>query len=126
MQPTNTCMLAKGAKVVQKYYDCRNHKLPRDTMEYFIGIAVIALIIFGIVKAIGTNPYENMTSEEFEAEAKRRSPMGAAAAALQKVVDPSHRVEYVQEQKERAEAGVAKSGDRPETGPSAPLTDDER
>jgi hypothetical protein len=96
-------------------------------MEYVIGIAVVVLMVFGIVKAIGTNRYENMTSEEFEAEAKRGSPMGAAATALQKIVDPSHHVEYVQEQKERAEADGAKSCDGPDTGLSAPLEErDER
>jgi hypothetical protein len=81
----------------------------------------VVFLIYAIAKLAGGDRYENMTSQQFEAEAKRGSRMGGAMAALQKVIDPGHHVEYVQEQKELAEAQGAKSGDRPETWPSAQL-----
>ena len=57
-------------------------------MEYFIALAVVVLLIFATVKLAGGDRYENMSSGEFEAEAKRGSRMGGA-----------------------------KCGDRPDTGP---------
>jgi hypothetical protein len=100
--------------------------LGRSVMEYLIVLVVVVLVIFAIVKLAGPDRYENMSSEEFEAEAKRGSRMGGAMAVLQKIVDPGHRVEYVQEQKELAEADGAKSGDRPETGPLRVRKKDEK
>ncbi|HTW24081.1 MAG TPA: hypothetical protein VMD78_10805, partial [Candidatus Baltobacteraceae bacterium] len=58
----------------------------------------------------------NMTEEEFEAEAKRSSAMGIAVAGLQKIVDPSHKIELMQEQEQRIEAESSESGDGPKTG----------
>jgi hypothetical protein len=83
-------------------------------MAYVVGFAVFAFIIYGIVKAISGKSYAEMTEEEFEAEAKRSSHLGSAIAAAQSIIDPGHRVEYVQEQKQRIEAESAESGDPPD------------
>lgn len=40
-------------------------------MVYVLGIVILALIVVGIVNAAGGRHYEEMTEEEFEAEAKR-------------------------------------------------------
>jgi hypothetical protein len=85
-------------------------------MAYFIALGVLVLVIWGIVKAASGDRYSKMSEEEFEAEAKRTSLMGAAVAGLQKTIDPSHRVEYQQEQELRVEADGAEEGDGPEAG----------
>ena len=82
-------------------------------MEYLIGLLLVALVIYGIVKAITANSYSEMTSEEFEEEAKRSSRLGPALMTVQKIVDPNHHVEYVQEEKEKIEADSAESGGPP-------------
>jgi hypothetical protein len=88
-------------------------------VEYIIGIVVLAIIVYGIAKAVSGERYSEMTEKEFEAEAKRKSMIGAGVAEFQKVFDPSHHVEYIQEQEQRIEAKSAESGDRPETGAPA-------
>jgi len=86
-------------------------------MAYVLtGIVVVALL-YAIVKAASGDRYAKMTEEEFEAEARRSSKVGAAVIGFQKIVDPGHRVEYVQEQNEAVEAESAESGDRPHDDP---------
>ena len=88
-------------------------------MDSFITIVVLVLvaaIIWAIAKAANSDRYANMTEEEFEAEARRSSAIGGAVAGLQKVIDPSHRVEYVQGQNERIEVDGAESSDHPDSG----------
>lgn len=94
-------------------------------MEYIIGIGVLAIIVYGIGKAViaSGQRYSEMTEEEFEAEAKRKSMIGAGVAEFQKVFDPSHHVEYIQEQEQRIEAESAESGDKPESGSAAERQD---
>lgn len=58
-----------------------------------------------------------MTEEEFEAEAKRSSAMGAAVGGLQKIINPTHTTEHIVEQERRIEADRTNSGDHPESGP---------
>jgi uncharacterized protein affecting Mg2+/Co2+ transport len=82
------------------------------------GFVVLVAIVWGIAKAASGNRYANMTEEEFEAEAKRASLVGAGVMGLQKVIDPGHRVEYVEQAQQQVEADSAESGDGPETGPS--------
>jgi len=90
-------------------------------MAYFIAAIVLIVVVWGIAKATSGDRYANMTEEEFEAEAKRASLVGAGVMGLQKVIDPGHRVEYVAEAKQQIEADGAESGDRPDPGqPSAP------
>lgn len=89
-------------------------------MSYAIGAIVVVALVWAIAKAASSDRYSRMTEEEFEAEAQRSSRLGGTVAVLQKILDPSHRVEYVQEQRERAEADGAESGDRPETASASP------
>jgi hypothetical protein len=89
-------------------------------MAYLIAAIVLILVVCGIVKATSGDRYANMTEEEFEAEAKRSSLLGAGVTGLQRVIDPGHRGEYVAEAKQQVEADGAESADRPDTGqPSA-------
>jgi len=89
-------------------------------MTYVIALAFLFFIVYGIVKAAIGRRYSEMTEEEFEAEAKRSSAMGAAVGSLQKVIDPVHAVEHIEKQRQRIEAVVTNSGDRPETGSAGP------
>jgi hypothetical protein len=88
-------------------------------MPYVVGLFIFALILFGIYKAVTADRYSEMTDQEFEAEARRTSQLAPALIGLQKIVDPNHHVEYVEEQQQRSEADAAESGDRPETGPTS-------
>jgi ABC-type bacteriocin/lantibiotic exporter with double-glycine peptidase domain len=94
-------------------------------MIYIFWIAVLAAVVYGIVKAVSGDRYSEMTEKEFEEEAKRRSMIGAGVAEFQKVFDPSHHVEYIQEQDQRIEADGAESGDRPEPGSSTTKQQDQ-
>jgi len=90
-------------------------------MFYLLAGVIIIGIFFVIAKAMSGDRYANMTEEEFEAEAKRSSTLGIAVAGLQKIVDPSHEVQLMQEQQQRVEAERSEAGDQPETGrPPAP------
>jgi len=85
-------------------------------MAYALGALILIALVYAIAKAASGNRYSEMTEEEFEAEAQRSSRLGGAVAGLQKILDPSHHVEYVQEQQERVEADGSESGDRPKAG----------
>jgi hypothetical protein len=85
-------------------------------MIYVIGLAVLAFIVYGIVRVASGDRYSKLSEKEFDAEAKRSSLMGSAMIGVQKTLDPHHSVEHVQEQKQRAEPDGARSGDAPETG----------
>ena len=85
-------------------------------MIYYAAIAAIVFCaLYGLTK-LASDP-KPMTEDEFDAEAKRSSTLGAAVGAVQKVIDPAHHVEYVEEQRQRVEAESAKSGDRPPQDP---------
>lgn len=85
-------------------------------MFYVLAAVIVVGIFVVIMKAMSGGRYANMTEEEFEAEAKRSSTLGVAVAGFQKIVDPSHKIELMQEQQQRVEADSSESGDRPETG----------
>lgn len=85
-------------------------------MAYAVTAIVVVVLLYAIVKAASGDRYANMTEEEFENEARRSSKVGAAVIGFQKIVDPGHRVEYVQEQQQRVEAESAKSGEPPDPG----------
>jgi hypothetical protein len=84
-------------------------------IAYVVAFIVIVLIVVAIVKAASSDRYKDMTEEEFKPEAQRASLMGSAITGLQRAIDPGHRVEYVEAQKQ-IEADGTGSGDRPETG----------
>jgi hypothetical protein len=93
-------------------------------METILIIVVIIAALFGLVKAAGTGRYEKMSEKEFEAEAQRTSRMGGALMEFQKAVDPSHKVEYVDESAKRLEADSAESGDKPDSRPARPKSEE--
>jgi hypothetical protein len=72
-------------------------------------VALIALIV-GITT--GKDRYAEMSEEEFEAEAKRVSPLGAAVMGLHKFFQPK-RVEYMMQRDKRVEGEQVVSGDPP-------------
>ena len=86
-------------------------------MPYVVGLFLFALILYGIYKAVTGDRYSEMSDQEFEAEARHASQLAPALIGLQKIVDPNHHVEFVEEQQQRVEADAAQSGDPPGTGP---------
>jgi hypothetical protein len=80
-------------------------------MAYILGFVVVIAIIIGIVKAASGDRYAKMTEEEFEAKAKRGSRIGGALLEVQKLANPSLKVEYLHQQDKRLEGEQAESGD---------------
>jgi len=80
-------------------------------MAYILGFAVVIAIVIGIVKVASSDRYAKMTEEEFEAEAKRGSRIGGALLEVQKLANPSLKVEYLHQQDKRVEGEQAESGD---------------
>jgi hypothetical protein len=85
--------------------------------------AVILLILIALVVAIAKavmskGRYDKMSEQEFNEEAKRVSMRGAGVAEFQRIVDPSHKVEYLQLRDKKVEAEETDAGDRPEAGGS--------
>ena len=76
-------------------------------------VAVVALII-GV--AAGKDRYAEMSEEEFEAEAKRVSPLGAAVMEMHKFLQPT-RVEFMRKREKRVEGDSAESSDPPPDEP---------
>ena len=79
-------------------------------MTYVVVLILLALVVYGIARAASGDRYSKMTEEEFEAEAKRSSAMGAAVAAFQKTFDPSHHVEYTTGATTASRSGRLRSG----------------
>jgi hypothetical protein len=92
-------------------------------MAYVLTGVLVAALLYAIAKAAGGGRYANMTEEDFEKEARRSSSAGAAVMGFQKIIDPGHRVEYVQQQRQSVEADAASSGDGPAPKPPVPPDD---
>ena len=85
---------------------------------------VLALALLGIFYVIaGKSRYEGMTEEEFEAEARRGSPVGSALLEVQGILEPGRKVEYVLQKDKRGEDDSAESSDSPPNGSHQPLAD---
>lgn len=79
-------------------------------------LAVVAVVVAIIVgSTTGKDRYAEMSEAEFEAEAKRASPLGAAMLGLQKILEP-RKVEYLMQRDKRVEGEQSVSGDPPSTG----------
>lgn len=87
----------------------------------FLLAVFIALVIGVIVAATSKGRYQEMSEEEFRAEAERSSLLGSAVLGLHKFLQPK-RVEYVLKRDKHPEAEETESGDRPpeRTPPDAP------
>lgn len=83
----------------------------------FIVVGLVALILIGaLIYVLGSaNKRSEMTEEEFEAEVKRGSLLGAAFMGVEKALRAKE-IEQVLVQKERVEKGYSISGDPPTTG----------
>ncbi|MBI3404125.1 MAG: hypothetical protein HY046_01550 [Acidobacteria bacterium] len=81
-----------------------------------IGILLL-LVVAGFIGLLNSEDrYSKMTEEEFEAEAKRSSAIGAAVMGMQEILEPSRKVEYIRQEKteaERADAGDKSTGGTP-------------
>jgi hypothetical protein len=80
----------------------------------FLALAVVGVLVYVVRRITSRNRYTDMTDQEFEAEAKRTSPVFGLMLAIQKLIDPSHHVEYIQRRQDNLEAGESDSGDRGE------------
>ena len=75
-------------------------------MEYALGVlifAVLLVLLLRMIKLSSADRYARMTGKDFEVEAKRVSPIGGVMLAIQRLIDPAHRVEHVQQAKAHAE-----------------------
>lgn len=85
-------------------------------MDFLILLGVIALLIAVVRAATRPGRYSEMTEEEFQKEADRVTMRGVGVAEFQRIVDPSHKVEYLQQRDKHVEAEEEDSGDRPKPG----------
>ena len=83
----------------------------------FIVVALVALVLIGaLIYVLGPpDRHQQMSEEEFEAEVKRGSYLGAAFIGLERVLRP-HQIEQVVTQKQKVEKGISVAGDRPVSG----------
>ncbi len=82
----------------------------------YVVLLVVLLVVALLKLTIGPDRYAKMTEAEFEAEAKRSSPLGAGVLGLHKLLQPK-RVEYLLQRDKHLEADSAESGDRPPQQP---------
>lgn len=80
----------------------------------FIVVGLVALFLIGVlIYVLGSASKDSeMTEEEFEAEVKRGSLLGAAFMGVEKALRTKE-IEQVLVQKERVEKGYSISGDPP-------------
>lgn len=87
-------------------------------MAVFLLIVLVVALVGGLIYVLGSpSPHEEMTEEEFEEEAKKKSLLRAGMIGLQKILEPN-RIEHVLEQKQRIE--------KDDTQPGEPPPDDEK
>jgi hypothetical protein len=72
-------------------------------MEYALAIAVLLVLLFRMLNFSSANRYGKMTGRECETEAKPVSPLGGVMRAVQRLIDPAHRVEHTQQATEPPE-----------------------
>ena len=82
---------------------------------YWILFAVVVLLLIALVVVMGSpDRYAKMSQIEFDADAERKSLLGAAMVGVEKALRPE-RAEQVLEQKKRVEKDATPSGDEPST-----------
>jgi hypothetical protein len=82
-------------------------------MSMWIEIGVVVAVLIALVVTLGgKDRHSEMTEEEFEAEAKRISAMGAGVMELHKVFQPT-RVKQIVAERQRAKEEMNVSGDPP-------------
>jgi len=88
----------------------------------FIVVALVALFLIAVLVHVLGSPdkHAEMTEEEFEAEVKRGSLLGAAFMGVEKALRTKE-IENVLVHKERVEKAYSVSGDPPTTEEGAPI-----
>jgi hypothetical protein len=82
-------------------------------MAAFLLIVLVVALVGALIYVMGSpGPHEEMTEEEFEEEAKKKSLLRAGMIGLQKVLEPN-RIEHVLEQKQRVEKDDSLPGEPP-------------
>jgi hypothetical protein len=82
-------------------------------MTTWIEIGVVVAVLVALIVTLGAKDrHSEMTEEEFEAEAKRVSMMGAGVMELHKMFQPA-RVKQIVAEKQRAKQEMNVSGDPP-------------
>jgi hypothetical protein len=82
-------------------------------MTLWIWVVIIVVLVVAFLAVFGAKEdLSDMSEEEFEAEAKRSSMIGAGVAELHKAFQPN-RVKQVVEEKLRAKEVRSFSGDKP-------------
>ena len=82
-------------------------------MTMWIEIGVVVAVMIALIVTLGAKDrHSEMTEEEFEAEAKRVSALGAGVVELHKMFQPA-RVKQVIAEKQRAKQEMNVSGDPP-------------
>ena len=88
-------------------------------LTYVFGIVLLIAVVALILRATtAEDRYTQMSEEEFEAEAKKTSMTAAGMLAVQSIVDPSHKAEYLLQQDKHVEAELAESGGQPPERPT--------
>jgi hypothetical protein len=86
-------------------------------MTFWISLIVIAAVIVALIAVFGAKEEKLYDSEEeFEADAKRQSMIGAGMVELHKVFQP-HRAKQILEEKIRVKQEKNFSGDKPHDPP---------
>jgi len=82
-------------------------------MTTWIEIGVVVAVLIALIATLGgKDRHSEMTEEEFEAEAKRISAMGAGVMELHKAFQPT-RVKQIVAERQRAKQEMNVSGDPP-------------
>ncbi len=82
----------------------------------FVLVAVVVALIVGITA--GKDRFAEMSEDEFEAEAKRASLLGAAVMEMHKFLQPT-RVEFMRKRDKRVEGDSSEASDPPPDAPPA-------
>ncbi len=82
-------------------------------MYFWIAAVIVVALVLAFIAVLGKKEdLSDMTEEEFEAEAKRSSMIGAGVAELHKAFQPNRVKQYVEE-KHRVREKKSFSGDKP-------------
>ena len=80
-------------------------------------LVILLALVIGLIRSMTRKGrYTGMSEEEFEKEAERVTLRGAGVAEYQRIVDPSHKVEYLQQRDKHVEAEESDSGDKRKSG----------
>jgi mannose/fructose/N-acetylgalactosamine-specific phosphotransferase system component IID len=91
-------------------------KIEMATIVILAVLAAFVALLIGFTT--GKDRYAEMSEEEFEAQAKRASLLGAAVMGLQKVLEPKH-VEYMMQRDKKVEGDSAEAADHSLDDPPA-------